>query len=74
MTLWFHSTILANSLAACVAVGFASASIYTEVGTEAAAKTDRLPLSGTTDKNFVTVEIREDGLSVLNRMPIIETN
>jgi hypothetical protein len=69
MTVWFHSTILATSLAATVAVGLASAAIYVEMGQRAAEKADRLPVVADNDK-FVTVETRSDGMSVLNRIPM----
>lgn len=74
MTLWFHSTILAVSLAASVAVGLASASVYKGAGTEAAAKTDRLPVIAEADTTFMTVETRADGMSVLSRLPVSDLN
>jgi hypothetical protein len=71
MSLWFHSTILATSLAATVAVGLASAAIYKETpGT--AAKADRLPIATSVDSSFTTVETRQDGVSVLNRVPLTD--
>ena len=69
MSLWFHSTILATGLAATVAVGLASAAIYKE-SLATAAKTDRLPIATTTDSSYLTVETRQDGVSVLNRVPM----
>jgi hypothetical protein len=66
MSLWFHSTILATSLAATVAVGLASAAIYKELP-DTAAKADRLPIAATTDGSYMTIETREDGVSVLER-------
>lgn len=74
MTLWFHSTILAVSLAASVAVGLASASVYKDAGSEAAAKTDRLPVIAEADTTFMTVETRADGMSVLSRLPVSDLN
>lgn len=71
MSLWFHSTILATSLAACVAVGMASAAIYEEP-TITSAKADRLPIAADTGA-YVTVETRTDGVSVLSRLPSTET-
>ena len=77
MSLWFHSTILATSLAATVAVGLASAAIYNE-SSDVAAKADRLPIATmaepTPDASYVTVETREDGVSVLNRVPLSDVN
>lgn len=74
MTTWFHSTIIATSLAACVAVGFASAAIYSDGATGAAAKSDRLPVLGDVDTTYRTVETRMDGVSVLTRIPMTEVN
>jgi len=74
MTTWFHSTILATSLAACVAVGIASASIYSNVADVAAPKTDRLPVVTDVDTAYRTVETRMDGVSVLTRLPVAEVN
>jgi hypothetical protein len=74
MSLWFHSTILATSLAATVAVGLASAAIYNEP-LATAAKTDRLPIATTTTESaYLTVETRADGVSVLNRVPLTDLN
>lgn len=70
MSLWFHSTILATSIAATVAVGLASASIYSDVSAPAA-KADRLPVASAAD-GYVTVETRHDGVSVLNRVPLAD--
>jgi hypothetical protein len=76
MTSWFHSTIIATSLAACVAVGLASASIYSGVSDNSATKTDRLPVVTVTDADtaYRTVETRMDGVSVLTRLPVTEVN
>ena len=65
MTLWFHSTILATSVAATLAVGIASAAIYADARDNAAPKADRLPTVADAGK-YVTVETRQDGVSVLN--------
>ena len=73
MSLWFHSTILATSLAATVAVGLASAAIYKE-SSDTAAKADRLPIAATTDGSYMTIETREDGVSVLERVPLTDLN
>jgi hypothetical protein len=64
----FHSTILATTLAATVAVGFASAAIYVGDRDATAVKADRLPVMA--DANgYLTIETRRDGVSVLKRVP-----
>lgn len=70
MTIWLHTTILATSLAATIAIGIASAAKYDAAG-RAAPKADMLPVSteAVTDKGYVTVETRGDGVSVLARVP-----
>ena len=72
MTLKLHSTILATSLAATLAVGFASAAIVVDRHQGAAAKGDRLPIavSATPAADYVTVETRHDGVSELQRIPL----
>ncbi len=73
MTLKLHSTILATSLAATLAVGFASAAIVADHGDSAvAAKSDRLPVVATAAPagDYVTVETRHDGVSELARVPV----
>jgi uncharacterized membrane protein len=64
----FHTTILATTVAATVAVGLASAAILSSGDNRSAAKADRLPVIAST--NYVTVETRGDGVSVLKRLPI----
>ncbi|MBN8995743.1 MAG: hypothetical protein J0H94_11000 [Rhizobiales bacterium] len=71
MGIRIHSLILATSLVATVAVGIASASVFDGLGRGVAPKGDRLPVaSSAIDVNYVTVETREPGTSVLNRMPV----
>lgn len=70
MTLWFHSTILATSIAATVAVGIASAAIIAERSWDVAIKTDKLPVAAESTAAYLTVETRQDGVSVLNRVPM----
>ena len=72
MTLKLHSTILATSLAATLAVGFASAAIVADHHEAAAAKGDRLPIVATVTPaaDYVTVETRHDGVSELQRIPL----
>jgi hypothetical protein len=69
MASWLHTTILATSLAATVAVGIASAAILTNAQTGPVVKSDRLPIVADA-QGYFTVETRTDGLSVLNRVPI----
>jgi hypothetical protein len=71
MTLWFHSTILATSVAATLAVGIASAAILVDSQDAAAPKADRLPaVVGAADASYVTVETRADGTSILAKVPV----
>jgi hypothetical protein len=69
MTLWFHSTILATSLAATVAIGIASASLYSDNGT--GAKADKLPLAASSETTYLTLEARAEGVSTLSRVPLL---
>ena len=76
MALWFpstiHSTILATSLAAVVAVGLAGAAIYSNGSSgdgDVAPKADRLPVIAAADR-YVTVETHGNGVSVLERIAI----
>jgi hypothetical protein len=70
MTIWFHSTIIATSLAATIAVGLASAAKY-ESAPAVAPKGDLQPIATETTPapEYVTVEARGDGVSVLTRVP-----
>jgi hypothetical protein len=74
MTLWFHSTILATSLAATVAVGLASAAIYSDMPMKAAAKADRLPVAATAETTYLIFETRNEDSSVLTRVPVTGLN
>lgn len=74
MTIWFHTTILATSLVATLAIGLASAAIYAETPSAAAPKTDRLPVATVTSaSDYLTIETRADGMSVLSRVPVEKT-
>lgn len=64
----FHAAILATALVATAAVGFAGASLYVN-GNLAAPKADRLPVVANAG-DYVTVETRHDGVSVLNRIQV----
>lgn len=70
MTIWLHTTILATSLAATIAIGIASAAKYDAAGSTAP-KADMLPVAAATarEDGYVTVEERRDGMSVLARIP-----
>ncbi len=71
MTIWLHTTIIATSVAATIAVGIASAAKYDPEATVAPKADLLLPVvserAPTVD--FVTVEERGDGVSVLARVP-----
>ena len=72
MGIRIHSLILATSFAATVAVGIASAAVFDGLGHGVAPKGDRLPVAEVaTNVGYVTVETREPGTSVLNRMPVV---
>ena len=70
MTIKLHSTILATSLAATLAVGFASAALVADRQPAVAAKGDRLPIVATAAPatDYVTIETRHDGVSELQRI------
>lgn len=70
MTIWLHTTILATSLAATIAVGIASAAKYEAPGA-VAPKGDLLQavIEQAENPAFVTIEERGDGVSVLARVP-----
>jgi hypothetical protein len=68
MAPWFHSTVLATTLLATVAVGVASASLFLD-GTQSAPKGDRLPIVADA-QGYVTIETRGDGVSILKRIQI----
>ncbi len=71
MTIWLHTTILATSIAATIAVGIASAAKY-DATEMVAPKADQLPIAEVASapaQDFVTIEKRGDGVSVLARIP-----
>jgi hypothetical protein len=71
MGIRIHSLILATSFIATVAVGIASAAVFDGLDHGVAPKGDRLPVAEAAAKvNYVTVETREPGTSVLNRLPV----
>jgi hypothetical protein len=69
MSLKFHSLILATSVVATLAVGIASAAIIVD-GKQAAPKGDRLPVVTAAADQYLTIEKRHDGVSVLERVPL----
>lgn len=73
MTIWFHTAVLATSLVATVAVGIASAAIYSDLSADVAPKTDRLPVAAEISTDYLTIETRTDGMSVLSRVPVQKT-
>ncbi|WP_029073918.1 hypothetical protein [Kaistia adipata] len=75
MTTWFHTTILATCAAATIAVGFASAAVYTDRDIPAAKKTDRLVTApATPDARTITVVDSQQGMSVITRVPVSDAN
>ena len=68
MANWVHSTILATTLVATVAVGVASASLFLGVD-RAAPRAARLPVIADA-RAYVTVETRQNGGSILNRIQL----
>jgi hypothetical protein len=70
MTIWLHTTILATSVAATIAVGIASAAKYDE-SRAVAPKADLLPIATemAPAADYITVEKRGDRVSVLARVP-----
>jgi hypothetical protein len=69
MTFLLHSTILATTLAATVAVALASASVYDGFSNAVSAKSDRLPLFDDAALAYVTIETRSLGTSSLTSVP-----
>ncbi len=71
MSLKLHSTILATSLAATLAVGFAGATLVADHQMLAAPKGDRLPIVATVPAgDTITIETRHAGVSDLERIPV----
>lgn len=68
MALWFHTTIVATALAATVAIGLASASMYIG-GNSAVPRADRLPVVANAS-GYVIIETRHDSISVLERIQV----
>jgi hypothetical protein len=68
MTIWLHTTILATCAAATIAIGIASAAKY-EATSAVAPKADMLAVAPAAADDYVTVEERGDGMSVLARFP-----
>ena len=62
------SAILATTVVATLAVGVAGASFLKT--TDAAPKADRLPIIAANANSYVTVETRNNGVSVLNRIQV----
>ncbi len=77
MAIWFHSAVLATTLAASAAIGIAGAAVYSD-HTDISGKSDRLPIAARCDgacaplpaDGFITVEARADGVSVLTRVRV----
>jgi hypothetical protein len=67
MSFWLHSTILATTPAASVAVGVAA--VYDGINDPLAAKSDR-PLLAGPPLSLVTVEAPKNGFSVGSNIPL----
>ncbi|MCX5493825.1 hypothetical protein OSH11_03820 [Kaistia dalseonensis] len=76
MSTWFHTTILATCAAATIAVGFASAAVYSDIDAPRAKKADRLIVGVRGDMKMpeITVQQRGEGMSIVTRVPITDTN
>jgi hypothetical protein len=75
MTTWFHTTILATCAAATIAVGFASAAVYTDRDIPAAKKADRLSgAPSIQEARLITVVDTQQGVSVITRVPAMDAN
>ncbi|BCP53216.1 hypothetical protein K32_18330 [Kaistia sp. 32K] len=75
MTTWFHTTILATCAAATIAVGFASAAVYSDRDVPAAKKADRLSIATPLpEARMITVVDRQEGVSVITRVPVPGAN
>jgi hypothetical protein len=68
MATWLHTTVLTTVIAATAAVGIASANLYINANAPAP-KADRLPVVADADA-YLTVETRQDGVSILNRIQV----
>jgi hypothetical protein len=75
MTTWFHTTILATCAAATIAVGFASAAVYSDRDMPVAKKADRLTIAAApSDARMITVVDSQQGVSVITRVPVPDAN
>ena len=54
-----------------MAVGLASAAIYSDLTAAVAAKADRLPIAET-DRTYFIIESQEDQVSILTRFPVTD--
>ena len=83
MAIWFHSAVLATTLAATAAIGLSGATLY--VDTKEVSKADRLPFGASCDvaaagnvicpapvnvAQYATIEDRSAGVSTLTRVPL----
>lgn len=64
---WIHTSIIATAVVATATVGIASASMLATV--QPAVKSDRLPVVANAG-DYITIETRHDGVSVLQRIHI----
>jgi hypothetical protein len=73
MTSWFRTAIVAGGVV-LTAVGLASAGMYGSTGAAVAPKADRLEVIAASSVDYVTVEVRGQGISVLSRVPLKKGN
>jgi len=75
MTSWFHTSILATCAAATIAVGFASAAVYSDRDVPVGKKADRLASAvELSDARLTTVVDSQQGYSVITRVPVPGAN
>jgi hypothetical protein len=69
----FRTALLAAGLAVALGAGLASAAIHPSTEIPVAAKSVRLPVV-TNASDYLAIETRTDGVSVLNRLPRTSAN
>jgi len=66
----FRTALLATGLASALGVGLASATIHQSTEIAVAAKSDRLTVVADPRGDYVAIETRSEGVSILNRLPL----
>ncbi len=69
MNVRMHTAVLATALVAAITVGIASAAIQGNPASQAAAKSDRLPMLANATQ-YVTIETRGERVSMLERVAL----